>query len=178
MPRSIRIEYPGARYHVMSRGSRRDLIYQDDNDRRRFLDTLGESIERTGWLVHAYVLMSTHYHLLMTTPEANLSDGMRWLQGAYGRRYNNRHGLSGHVFQSRFKAPVIDPEDSGHFRMVGSYIHLNPLRAGLLNAEKPELKNYVWSSYSEYLKPPSKRIGWLVVGPLLKRKGSVLTSKY
>ena len=152
----------------MSRGSRGDIIYRDDHDRRRFLDTLGETVKRTGWRVHAYVLMSNHYHLLTTTPEANLSDGMRWFQGTYGRRYNNRHQLNGHVFQGRFKAPVIDDEDTEHFRAVGTYIHLNPLRAGLLGTAAPDLGAYAWSSYPQYLKPPSKRVEWLVTAPILQ----------
>ena len=91
MPRSVRIEYPGALYHVMARGNRRDDIFLSDSDREMFLNTLGQACERTGWRVLAWVLMSNHYHLALQTPEANLVAGMTWLQTTYTRRFNCRH---------------------------------------------------------------------------------------
>src|SRR5882724_10821060 len=97
MPRQVRIEFPGAMYHVMARGDRREAIAQGDEDRRTFMRTLGEACERTGFLVHAYVLMTNHYHLLLETTEGNLSRGMGWLQNAFTRRINTRHRLWGHV---------------------------------------------------------------------------------
>ena len=103
MARPLRIEYPGAAYHVMARGNHGQAIFRDDADRLRFLETLAEACEKTGWEVYAYVLMSNHYHLLIRTPEANLVDGMKWLQGAYTQRYNGRHKVSGHLFQGRTK---------------------------------------------------------------------------
>ena len=109
MPRQVRIEFPGAMYHVMARGDRREEIVRDDEDRRTFLRTLGEASERAGFRVHAWVLMSSHYHLLIETPEANLSRGMGWLQNAYTRRINTRHRLWGHVFGGRYKAILIEP---------------------------------------------------------------------
>ena len=110
MPRKPRIEYPGACYHLMSRGNRREAIYRDDVDRKLFLTTLGQACEQTGWIVHSYVLMGNHYHLLLETPEPNLSDGMRWFQGTYAQRFCQRHEVVGHVYQGRYKAPLIDPE--------------------------------------------------------------------
>jgi len=91
------MEFDGAMYHVMCRGDRREAVFQDDVDCERFLETLGQACERTGWRVHAYVLMGNHYHLLLETPVANLVAGMRWLQGTYTVRHNVRHRLVGHL---------------------------------------------------------------------------------
>src|SRR5271170_7642522 len=99
MARPLRIEYAGAVYHVMARGNRGQGIFGDDKDRQRFLETLGEACQKTGWWVHAYVLMDNHYHLLVETPEGNLVEGMKWLQGAYTQRFNRQHKLFGHLFQ-------------------------------------------------------------------------------
>jgi len=161
MPRSPRIEYAGAVYHVMSRGMRADNIFLDNRDRKIFLRTLEETLEQTGWLLHAYVLMSTHYHLLLETPEENLSVGMQWLQGTYAKRFKARHRLIGPVFNNRFKSPLIQPDDPDYFRRVADYIHLNPARAKLLTKARPELKSYVWSSFPSYVGPKRKRPAWL-----------------
>ena len=104
MARKARVEFEGAVYHVLDRGDRREAIFKDDADRRRFLETLGEAGARTGWRVHAFVLMSNHYHLMIQTPQANLVAGMRWFQTTWTVRYNRRHRLSGHLFQGRYKA--------------------------------------------------------------------------
>ena len=101
MARKARVEFAGAVYHVLDRGDRREPIFKDDADRRRFLETLAEVCQRTGWRVHAYVLMSNHYHFLLETPEANLIAGMRWFQTMWTMRFNARHRLSGHLFQGR-----------------------------------------------------------------------------
>lgn len=151
MGRSPRIEFEGATYHIMSRGNRREPIFLDDHDNRAFLDTLEEVCNRTGWRVHAFVLMGNHYHLLIETPEANLVDGMRWLQGTYTKRLNIRHKQWGHLFQSRYKSLLIDPEGD-HFQTVGSYIHLNPARVNGYDFETEKLSNYRWSSYPLYLR--------------------------
>jgi putative transposase len=108
MPRQPRIEYAGAVYHVMCRGDRGEDVYADVEDRHCFLATLATACMRTGWRVHAYVLMGNHYHLLLETPEANLVAGMRWLQGTYTQRYNLRHGVGGHLFQGRYKALLVE----------------------------------------------------------------------
>lgn len=157
MPRKPRVEFAGALYPVMCRGDRREAIFLDDEDRLRVLDTMAEVRERSGWLVHAYVLMGNHYHLLLETPEANLVEGMRWFQSTYTIRFTHRHGLSGHLFQGRYKALVVDPAQDGYFLQASTYIHLNPVRAKLVRLEADPLSAYRWSSYPEYLKPPRRR---------------------
>lgn len=147
MPRSVRIEYPGAVYHVLCRGDRREEIFLNDADRALFLATLGEMCERTGSRIHSYVLMSNHYHLLLETPEPNLVAGMQWFQGTYTQRFNARHRLSGHLFQGRYKAIPIEAERAEYFRLASQYIHLNPARARLLDARTPDLMQYAWSSF-------------------------------
>src|ERR1700704_5239090 len=126
MPRSIRIEYAGANYHVMARGNRRKEIFRDDDDRRFFLKALGEACGMTGWRVHAWVLMRNHYHLLVETPEPNLVAGMQWFQGTYTQRYNSRHEQHGHLFQGRYKALVVDATQGNYLAVLSTYIHLNP----------------------------------------------------
>ncbi len=146
MPRSVRLEYAGAVYHVMGRGDRREAIFLADGDRELFLATLAEMCARTGIFVHSYGLMTNHYHLLMETPEPNLVAGMKWLQGTYTQRFNARHGLCGHLFQGRYKAIPIEAEHPTYFRVARDYIHLNPARARLLEAAAPDLRSYPWSS--------------------------------
>jgi len=158
--RKLRIEYPGAVYHVISRGNRQESIYRDDRDREVFLKTLGEACKKTGWRVHSFVLMGNHFHLLLETPEANLSDGMKWLQGTYTQRFNSRHRVWGHLFQGRYKALNV-ADDGQYFQAVSTYIHLNPIRAKLVKCEAGALKKFRWSSYPEYLKLPRKRPAWL-----------------
>ena len=155
----------------MSRGNRREFILGSDEDKTLFLKTLGETCERSGWLVHSYVLMGNHFHALVETPEPNLSEGMRWLQGTYGTRYNRRHSLVGHVWQGRFKSPVISDEGDDHFIAVSRYIHLNPVRAGLLPSKHPRLKDYVWSSFPGLCAAPGRRPSWLVADALLQSYG-------
>ncbi len=168
MPRGVRIEYPGARYHVISRGNRREFILGESDDKEMFLETLAEGCQRSGWLVHSYVLMDNHFHLLLETPEANLSEGMRWIQGTYGTRYNRRHGLVGHVWQGRFKSPVISDEGDEHFLTVSNYIHLNPARAGLLPKTNSRLSDYPWSSFPALGGVPSKGPEWLKAARLFR----------
>ena len=132
MARRARIEFSGAIYHVLDRGDRREAIFRTEEDRKLFLDTLGEACRRTGWRVHAYVLMSNHYHLLLETPQPNLISGMHWFQSTYTVRFNRRHRLSGHLFQGRYKAVIVDPEEGSYFVTLSDYIHLNPVRAGLV----------------------------------------------
>ena len=147
MPRPVRIQYGGAVYHVMCLGDRREAIFADDGDREMLLSTLGQMCARSGLRVHSYVLMSNHYHLLLETPEPNLVAGMKWFQGTYTQRFNARHRLSGHLFQGRYKAIPVQAEAAGYFCAASEYIHLNPVRAGLLDRRQPELLDYRWSSY-------------------------------
>ncbi len=156
MPRKARLEFEGAVYHVMDRGNRLEAIFLDDEDRQLFLKTLWQACERTGWRVHSYVLMGNHYHLLMETPEANLSSGMRWFQATYTIRHNVRHGRRGHLFQGRYKAIIVDAEAETYFRIASDYIHLNPARAGLI-APEAKLSDYQWSSFPALIGPPAKR---------------------
>jgi len=170
MPRKLRIEYPGAIYHVMNRGDRREPIFRDDADRQRFLETLGEACAKTDWQVHALCLMENHFHLVVETPKGNLVAGMKWFLGTYTARFNRRHKLFGHVFSGRYQALVVDGASPGYFRTVCEYVHLNPVRAKLLTLEQT-LRNYVWSSYAEYLKPPKQRWPWLRVVRLFGEMG-------
>jgi len=170
MPRKPRVEFEGAIYHIMSRGNRGDAIFLDDKDREIFMDTLDEACSRTGWQVHAFVLMGNHYHLLLETPEANLVAGMKWLQGTYTQRFNSRHKLWGHLLQGRYKALLVDGAGGEYFSTVASYIHLNPARAKLFDLSGEKLTDYEWSSYPLYLKP-SKRPDWLAVDRMLGTLG-------
>ena len=147
MPRRARIEYEGAFYHVLCRGDRREAIFFDDEDRQGFLATLGEVCERTGFVVHSYVLMDNHYHLLLETPAGNLVAGMKWFQGTYTARFNARHRLRGHLFAGRYKAALVERGEPAYGRLVSDYIHLNPARANIVNAENPQLRTYKWSSF-------------------------------
>ncbi len=164
------MEYPGAIYHAMNRGDRREDIFRDDEDRRRFLSTLGEACQKTRWQVHAYCLMHNHFHLVVETPDANLVAGMKWLLGVYTRGFNMRHRSCGHVFAGRYKALIVEGGARGYLRTVCDYAHLNPARANLLAHAAP-LERFAWSSYGEYLKAPTKRPPWLRVDRLLAQKG-------
>src|SRR4030095_13062288 len=150
MARKTRVEFPRAIYHVMDRGDRREAIFHDDEDRQRFIRTLGEACERTGWRIHAFVLMGNHYHLFLETPQANLVAGMRWFQTTLTVRFNRKHGLSGHLFQGRYKAVVVDPEERGYFVTLSDYVHLNPVRARIVGLDD-RLYEYRWSSYPWYV---------------------------
>jgi putative transposase len=163
MARSIRIEFPGAYYHVMARGNRREKIFMDEEDRRFFLRTLGEACVRTGWRVHAWVLMSNHYHLLLETPEANLSAGMQWLQNAVTRRFNVRHRKWGRMFGDRYKAVLVEGGSAFHYQTLLDYIHLNPVRARIIRPEAGQsILDFPWSSLAGgYALPAGKREKWL-----------------
>jgi putative transposase len=150
MPRGVRIEYPGALYHVMCRGDRREKIFQTEEDRALFLQTWGEASERAEFVTHAYVLMGNHYHFLLETPKPTLVAGMAWFQTTYTVRFNTRHRLAGHLFQGRYKSVIIDGSDGASFRRVGDYIHLNPARARQLDRDVPRLEAYESSSFPVY----------------------------
>lgn len=160
------MEYPGAFYHVMARGNRRERIFRDEVDRRFFCQTLGEACARTGWKVHAWVLMSNHYHLMLETPESNLVVGMKWLQNTYTRRYNSRHKLWGRLFGDRYKAVLSEGGSPYYYCSLMDYIHLNPVRVGLVRrAEGRSVRDYPWSSVAAgYALPARQRAAWLAAG--------------
>ncbi len=141
MARPLRIEYDGALYHVTSRGNERKAIFRDDEDRLRFLDTLQKVNERYNWICHGYCLMSNHYHLIIETPDGNLSHGMRQINGLYTQLFNKRHNRVGHIFQGRYKAILIQKES--HLLEASRYVVLNPVRAKAVK----EPDEWEWSSY-------------------------------
>jgi len=141
MARPLRIQYAEAVYHVTSRGNARRPIFKDDKDRGMLLNILEEVNDRYHWLCHAYCLMNNHYHLVIETPDGNLSKGMRHLNGVYTMRFNRHHGSVGHVFQGRYKAILVQKES--HLLEVCRYVVLNPVRAKVV--EGPE--RWRWSSY-------------------------------
>jgi putative transposase len=176
MARQLRIQYEGAIYHLLSRGDRREEIFRDDVDRKSFLKALGVACQKTGWQVHAYCLMSNHFHLVVETPRANLVEGMKWLLGIYTMRFNRRHKLSGHLFAGRYKSLLIDGARPGYLRTVCDYVHLNPERAKLLGTRE-RLQKYRWSSYPSYLRSRQKRECWLRCGRLFAEHGLVKESR-
>ena len=141
MARALRVEFPGALHHAYARGVAKQAIYQSDEDRAAFLAILGTTVERYNWVIHAYCLMGNHYHLLVETPDANLSAGMQDLNCVYAMHYNSAHERVGHLFQGRYCATLVDREE--YFLQAACYIVLNPVRAGLV--EHPS--QYPWSSY-------------------------------
>lgn len=151
MARAPRIEFPGALYHVMSRGNHLERIFQDNTDRSLLLATLGHAAKSSGWSIHSFVFMSNHYHLLIETHRATLVKGMQYLNATYTRRYNLRHKTFGHLLQGRYKALLIDPASPNHFLTVSDYIHLNPIRARVIR----DLKG-LW-------KDPWNSAGWIAL---------------
>lgn len=141
MARPLRLEFAGALYHVTSRGDRREDIYESDIDRHCFLDLLGDVCDQFNWECHAYCLMSNHYHLLIETPDANLSKGMRQLNGVYTQSFNRANDRVGHVFQGRYKAILVEKQE--YLLELARYIVLNPVRAKMVRAAK----DWPWSSY-------------------------------
>jgi REP element-mobilizing transposase RayT len=160
MSRPLRLEFPDALYHVTARGDRQEDIFEGDQDRELFLATLGQVITQFNWICHAWCLMGNHYHLLIQTPDGNLSKGMRQLNGVYTQASNRRHRRVGHLFQGRFKAILVDSDT--YLLELSRYVVLNPVRAGMV--KKPGA--WPWSSYraSVGLEPAPP---WLAVDGLL-----------
>lgn len=154
MGRPLRIEYPGAHYHVTSRGNERKDVFKSQKDRVQFLLYLESAVNRYEAIIHAYCLMNNHFHLLLETPSGNLSKIMQHINGAYTNYFNMKRKRSGHLFQGRYKAIVIEADE--YARELSRYIHLNPVRANIV--EKPE--EYRWSSYLDYI-GERKRPEWL-----------------
>ncbi|MGJ8649474.1 MAG: transposase [Opitutaceae bacterium] len=148
MPRKQRIEYPGAIYHVISRGNYRKDLFVHDKTGEAFERTIFEAAERCGWKLYAYVIMSNHYHLAIETPEPNLVEGMKWLQSTFATRFNRFRNERGHVFQGRYKSILIN-EDRPLLGLI-DYIHLNPVRAKLCSVDA--LKEHTLSSFPKYFK--------------------------
>ncbi|CBK42314.1 conserved protein of unknown function [Nitrospira defluvii] len=164
MARPLRLSFPGAVYHVTSRGNARHDIVADDRDRSQWLSLLAHVVDRYGWLCHAYCLMDNHYHLVIETPKPNLSIGMRQLNGRYTQAYNRRHEQVGHVFQGRFTAILV--EKDAHLLELCRYVVLNPVRAKIVS--HPRL--WVWSSYRATV-GETKAPGWLTTDWILSQFG-------
>ncbi len=169
MARPLRISYPNAFYHVTCRGNDRRTIFRDDHDRTRFIERLRRAAEIFGVQVHVYVLMSNHFHLIVETPKANLSEFMRQFNISYTGYYNRRHRRTGHLYQGRFKAIVVD-QDS-YLLELSRYVHLNPIRirSQSQRTEKDrirEISRYRWSSLPGYLDGKRKE-SWLAYEAVL-----------
>lgn len=162
MARPLRIEFPGAIYHAMSRGNARQVIFRDDDDRRQLLDDLEDSVVRCGWELFAFVFMPNHFHLFLRTPRPNLAKGMQRLLSSYANRFARRHRRPGHLFQGRYKGELI--EDESYFWTVSRYIHLNPVRGKYQLVSHPS--EFVWSSYPGYL-DKRKRLSWVAYDTVL-----------
>jgi REP element-mobilizing transposase RayT len=165
MTRPLRLEFPGALYHVTARGDRKNAIYCDDIDRMAWLRILARVCERHNFLVHSFCQMNNHYHILIETREANLSHGMRQLNGTYTQHFNRRHDLVGHLFQGRYKAILVQKES--YLLEVARYVVLNPVRAKLVCL--PD--EWQWSSYRYFMRQHSVP-DWLHTDWLLKQFGT------
>lgn len=165
MTRPLRIEYAGALYHVTSRGDRQEDIYLDDLDREDWLAVLAQTCDRFNWLIHAYCQMTNHYHLLVETVDANLSRGMRQLNGVYTQHFNLRHNQVGHLFQGRYKAILVQRDS--YLLELSRYVVLNPLRARMIK----RLEQWAWSSYPAIM-GSSPIPDWLDADWLLGQFGS------
>ena len=150
MSRPLRIEYPGAFYHVTSRGNERKTVFQSNRDREKYLFYLESAHERYGAVIHVYCLMGNHYHLLLETPRGNLSKILHYINGAYTTYFNVKRSRSGHLFQGRFKGILVDKDE--YCKELSRYIHLNPVRAGMVKAAL----EYQWSSYRYYVGKANK----------------------
>lgn len=171
MSRALRIQYPGAYYHVTSRGNERKAIFRNTGDRESFISYLKSAHLRYGAVVHVYCLMNNHYHLLIETPKGNLSQIIRHINGAYTTYFNVKHKRAGHLFQGRYKAILVDAD--AYAGELSRYIHLNPVRAGIVNL--PD--RHRWSSYLYYT-GKKKTPDWLRVDFILDYFGSELFSSH
>jgi REP element-mobilizing transposase RayT len=162
------MESEGGIYHVINRGNYRADLFSSDRTKSAFLKCLGEACEKTGWKVHAWCVMTNHYHLAIETPEPNLVDGMSWLQGTFATRFNRLRKEHGHLFQGRYKSLIVDPGRG--LGAVCHYIHLNPVRAGL--CEVTDLGHWPWSSAS-WLFSKKERPEWYEPGEFLQAAGDL-----
>lgn len=175
MARPLRIELAGGLYHVTARGNHREDIYLDDDDRAAWLTLLGSVCDRFNWRCHAYCQMTNHYHLVIETPDANLSRGMRQLNGVYTQHINRRHRRVGHVFQGRYKSILIDKE--AYLLEVARYVVLNPVRAHMVN----DVADWAWSSYrvttDADTAPAWLEVNWLLGQFASQRKTAIAAYK-
>ena len=164
MARPLRIEYPGAHYHVINRGNAGEDIFISDRDKEKFLGYLEKAVERYGITIHAYCLMTNHYHLLIETPLPNLSQAIKWINVSYATYFNRKRNRRGHLFQGRFKSIIVDADE--YLKPLSRYIHLNPIRANMVE----KIDSYLWSSYPVYV-GKRKPLEWLEIGWLLSLFG-------
>jgi putative transposase len=169
VPRQPRIQFPGAVYHLVNRGDRSETIFRTDEDRARFVATLGETCAKTGWRVLAYCLMPDHFHLVVETPQPNLVVGMKWFLGTFTIQFNRRHDLTGHLFSGRYKSLVVQREAGDYLLKVCEYVLSNPARAGLVGPPQA-LREYPWSSLPGSL-DPATRPEWLRPEALFAQAG-------
>lgn len=165
MARKLRLEYPGAIYHVLNRGNYRHDVFQSAGEAQAFLTTLEEAVQRHGWRLHAFAIMRNHYHLALETPEPNLVAGMHWLQSTFATRFNRFRAERGHLFQGRYQSLVV--ENTAALSRLVDYIHLNPVRAGIVSAD--QVTAFRWSSLSWLVK--KKRFAGLEAGDWLEYLG-------
>ena len=154
MARPLRVEYSGAVYHVINRGNAGENLYRNSRDREKFLSYLERAVERFSIKVHAYCLMSNHFHILMETLHPNLSKSVQWINVSYAVYFNRKYKRNGHLFQGRFKSVLVDADS--YLKQLSRYIHLNPVRAGIV--DRPT--DYDWSSYTAFI---GKRIATPVI---------------
>ena len=164
MARPLRIEYAGAFYHVIHRGNAGEAIFRTKRDREKFLENVAKAVERFGIKVHTYCLMTNHYHFLVETPEPNLSRAVQWINVSYAAYFNRKRDRMGHLFQGRFKSILVDADE--YLKHLSRYIHLNPLRAKMVE----QLRSYPWSSYPVFA-GKTKAPDWLEVDWLLSLFG-------
>ncbi len=165
MARPLRVEYPGAFYHVVNRGNAGEKLFKNKRDREKFLHYVGQCAERFTLRLHTYCLMTNHYHLLVETFEANLSKAIQWLNVSYAVYFNRKRRRNGHLFQGRFKSILLDADE--YLKHVSRYIHLNPVRANMVEAPA----EYAWSSYRAFV-GKAKTPEWLETGWLLRQFGA------
>ena len=165
MARPLRITYPGAFYHITSRGNERKSVFKNERDREKFLEYIESATERYNAVIHVYCLMDNHYHILLETPSGNLPQIMRHINGAYTTYFNVKRDRSGHLFQGRYKAILVEKDE--YAKELSRYIHLNPVRAKMVG--RPE--EYDWSSYKYYI-GKRKTPEWLQTSFILRFFGN------
>lgn len=168
MARKLRLEFPGAIYHVINRGNYRSWVFKEDDTKAAFERCLFDACERSGWVLHAFVVMGNHYHLAVETPKGNLVTGVQWLQSTFANRFNSLRGERGHLFQGRYKSLLVEPGEA--LGQVCHYLHLNPVRAGIVPVER--LVEYRHSSYW-YLYRPKQRPTFLKPSAALDAAGEL-----